>query len=77
MSSPLIIVRSTTQFVCIGSFHARVSDPVIGGTYITVCAAFFFAWISMPIPNPTSFLTLFQISAALGLDSLFYEVPSK
>ncbi|KAH9166506.1 acetyl-coenzyme A transporter 1-domain-containing protein [Lactarius sanguifluus] len=29
-------MASTTQFVCIGSFHARVSDPVIGGTYITL-----------------------------------------
>src|SRR6266851_8251988 len=29
--------RSTTQFICIGAFHARVSDPLIGGTYITVC----------------------------------------
>ncbi|KAI9507138.1 acetyl-coenzyme A transporter 1-domain-containing protein [Russula earlei] len=28
--------RSTTQFVCSGSFHARVSDPGIGGTYITL-----------------------------------------
>jgi len=27
---------STTQFVCIGAFHARVSDPGIGGTYITL-----------------------------------------
>jgi acetyl-CoA transporter-like protein len=27
---------STTQFVCIGAFHAKISDPVIGGTYITV-----------------------------------------
>jgi MFS transporter, PAT family, solute carrier family 33 (acetyl-CoA transportor), member 1 len=30
-------VHSTTQFVCMGAFHARVSDPLIGGTYITVC----------------------------------------
>lgn len=29
-------MASTTQFVCIGAFHARVSDPVIGGTYITL-----------------------------------------
>lgn len=29
-------VCSTTQFVCMGAFHARVSDPMIGGTYITV-----------------------------------------
>jgi hypothetical protein len=36
-------VRSTTQFVCIGSFQARISDPLIGGTYITVCTALFFA----------------------------------
>jgi len=29
-------MASTTQFVCIGAFHARISDPVIGGTYITL-----------------------------------------
>ncbi|KAI0259005.1 acetyl-coenzyme A transporter 1-domain-containing protein [Gloeopeniophorella convolvens] len=29
-------LTSTTQFVCIGAFHARISDPVIGGTYITL-----------------------------------------
>ena len=33
---------STTQFICIGAFHARVSDPIIGGTYITVCILFAF-----------------------------------
>ncbi|KAH9988801.1 acetyl-coenzyme A transporter 1-domain-containing protein [Russula compacta] len=39
----LVVFRSfgemagTTQYVCIGAFHARISDPVIGGTYITVC----------------------------------------
>ncbi|KAF8500426.1 acetyl-coenzyme A transporter 1-domain-containing protein [Russula emetica] len=27
---------STTQFVSIGAFHAKISDPVIGGTYITL-----------------------------------------
>lgn len=34
--------RSTTQFICIGAFHARVSDPIIGGTYMTVCILFTF-----------------------------------
>ncbi|KAH9974660.1 acetyl-coenzyme A transporter 1 [Lactifluus volemus] len=33
-------MTSTTQFVCIGAFHARVSDPVIGGTYITLLNTF-------------------------------------
>ena len=76
MPSPLIIyVRSTTQFVCVCAFHARISDPVIGGTYITVRAASFPS--CFPMPNPTSSSTLLQISAALGLDSLFCEVPKK
>ncbi|KAN0116511.1 MFS general substrate transporter [Russula decolorans] len=29
-------LASTTQFVSIGAFHAKISDPVIGGTYITL-----------------------------------------
>lgn len=29
-------MAGTTQFVCIGAFHAKISDPVIGGTYITL-----------------------------------------
>jgi hypothetical protein len=29
-------MASTTQFVCICAFHARISDPLIGGTYITL-----------------------------------------
>jgi len=29
-------MASTTQFICIGAFHARISDPIIGGTYITL-----------------------------------------
>ena len=69
-------VYSTTQWVCICAFHARISDPVIGGTYITVCAAFF-PPCCFHTPNPTSSLTLLQISAALGLDSLFYEVSNE
>jgi hypothetical protein len=27
----------TVQFVGISAFHTRVSDPLIGGTYMTVC----------------------------------------
>ena len=66
-------VRSTTQFVCIGAFQARISDPLIGGTYITVSAVFFLPWFFL-MSNHVSFLTLFQISGPPGLDSLFYEV---
>ncbi|KAI0294848.1 acetyl-coenzyme A transporter 1-domain-containing protein, partial [Multifurca ochricompacta] len=29
-------MASTTQFVCNSAFHARISDPMIGGTYITL-----------------------------------------
>ncbi|KAI0253363.1 acetyl-coenzyme A transporter 1-domain-containing protein [Lactifluus subvellereus] len=29
-------MASTTQFISSGAFHARVSDPIIGGTYITL-----------------------------------------
>ncbi|KAN0129644.1 MFS general substrate transporter [Lactarius tabidus] len=42
----IVIFRSfgemptTTQFVCIGSFQARISDPAIGGTYITLLNTF-------------------------------------
>jgi len=42
----LVIFRSfaempgTTQFVCIGAFQARISDPLIGGTYITLLNTF-------------------------------------
>ncbi|KAK0455910.1 acetyl-coenzyme A transporter 1-domain-containing protein [Armillaria borealis] len=32
---------STVQFVGISAFHTRVSDPLIGGTYMTVCSRFF------------------------------------
>jgi len=32
---------STTQFICSGAFNARISDPLIGGTYITVCVLYF------------------------------------
>ena len=28
---------STIQFVGMSAFHTRISDPVIGGTYMTVC----------------------------------------
>ena len=28
--------RSTIQFVGISAFHTRISDPLIGGTYMTV-----------------------------------------
>jgi Acetyl-coenzyme A transporter 1 len=31
---------STTQFICSGAFNARISDPLIGGTYITVCVLY-------------------------------------
>jgi len=30
----------TTQFVCSGAFQARISDPAIGGTYITLLNTF-------------------------------------
>jgi len=33
-------IASTTQFVSICAFHARISDPVIGGTYITLVNTF-------------------------------------
>lgn len=34
---PLIsCLKSTVQFVGISAFHTRVSDPLIGGTYMTV-----------------------------------------
>ena len=32
----------TVQFVGISAFHTRVSDPLIGGTYMTVCVLGFF-----------------------------------
>lgn len=28
---------STIQFVALGVFHSKISDPHIGGTYMTVC----------------------------------------
>jgi hypothetical protein len=32
-----MLLLSTIQFVGISAFHTRISDPVIGGTYMTVC----------------------------------------
>ena len=29
---------STVMFVAISAFHARIADPVIGGTYMTLLA---------------------------------------
>jgi hypothetical protein len=31
-----MIVFRTVQFVGMSAFHTRISDPVIGGTYMTV-----------------------------------------
>jgi PAT family acetyl-CoA transporter-like MFS transporter 1 len=36
------IQSRTVQFVGISAFHTRVSDPLIGGTYMTVCVLGFF-----------------------------------
>ena len=33
-------LMSTVQFVAISAFHAKISDPVIGGTYMTLLATY-------------------------------------
>jgi len=37
MTADMDFLLSTIQFVGMAAFHTRISDPVIGGTYMTVC----------------------------------------
>jgi hypothetical protein len=37
MTADMDSFLSTIQFVGMSAFHTRISDPVIGGTYMTVC----------------------------------------
>lgn len=37
VSALTISPRSTVQFVGISAFHTQIADPLIGGTYMTVC----------------------------------------
>jgi hypothetical protein len=37
MTADVDSLLSTIQFVGMAAFHTRISDPVIGGTYMTVC----------------------------------------
>jgi hypothetical protein len=46
----ILCVISTIQFVGISAFHTRISDPTIGGTYMTVRYA-----VSCPWPSWLTF----------------------
>ena len=39
---------STVMFVAISAFHAKIADPVIGGTYMTLLATYV-----LPLPQPS------------------------
>lgn len=45
---------STLQFVAVSAFHAKIADPVIGGTYMTLLATYVFTcYIMMGETNMT------------------------
>lgn len=48
-----MLFRSTIQFGGISAFHTRISDPVVGGTYMTV---------SQRCPGVVIFLTIFFLA---------------
>jgi MFS transporter, PAT family, solute carrier family 33 (acetyl-CoA transportor), member 1 len=43
---------STLQFVAVSAFHAKIADPVIGGTYMTLLATYVDFSTSIPIHGP-------------------------
>lgn len=49
----------TVQFVGISAFHTRISDPLIGGTYMTVRLGLVWAFSAFLIPN-ILFITAFE-----------------
>ncbi len=42
---------STVMFVAISAFHAKIADPVIGGTYMTLLATYVTSPFALPYPN--------------------------
>lgn len=41
---------STVMFVAISAFHAKISDPAIGGTYMTLLATYVFPFLHLSQP---------------------------
>ena len=57
---------STVMFVAISAFHAKIADPVIGGTYMTLLATYAFPSTSLS----AGILTIFPASQTLAAPSL-------
>lgn len=47
---------STVMFVAISAFHARIADPVIGGTYMTLLATYVQNFSKLPLLREYKFL---------------------
>lgn len=60
----MLLIFRTIQFVGISAFHTRISDPLIGGTYMTVRYPSFVMRIEAK--SLCSFLTHLQTLAAHG-----------
>jgi PAT family acetyl-CoA transporter-like MFS transporter 1 len=59
---------NTVMFVAISAFHARIADPVIGGTYMTLLATYvplYFYFACFYINNPQRFQSRRHIPALL------------
>ena len=69
---------STVMFVAISAFHAKIADPAIGGTYMTLLATYVpAASIRQSLRSPQlMIITGSRISAAHSLASLFSNLST-
>jgi len=68
----LLVSDRTVQFVGISAFHTRVSDPIIGGTYMTVCVRSISSVCNRLIRR--SYWTRLPIWVEPGQNGLFWKV---
>lgn len=54
---------NTVMFVAISAFHAKIADPTIGGTYMTLLATYVFSSISKLFPTSIFTILAFLTSA--------------